>query len=297
MTASSIPVGTVDALWRFPVKSMLGEQLREVELTEHGVIGDRVYALIDSETGKVVSAKSVRLFPNLFRCQASFVEAPRADTAAPPVQITLPDGTAVRSDASDIDAALSRALGRPVRMASTAPEDFTIDRYHPDIEDVDPRGHRDATVEQKLGSAFFIQAGMPSPVAIGAFFDLFPMSILTTSTLDTLNQLRPGSRFDSRRFRMNLIVSTEEVGFVENQWIGRALHVGDRTRLRATKVDTRCVMTTLAQLDLPKDTDVLRTLVQHNRIEIGGGLFPCAGVYAVVETPGLVRTGDTVALV
>jgi len=213
------------------------------------------------------------------------------------VQITLPDGTTVRSDAPDIDAALSRALRREVRLASTAPEDFTIDMYHPDIEGVDPAGRRDMTVEQRLGSAIFAQMGIPSPVPIGAFFDVFPMSILTTSTLDKLSQISPKSLFDLRRFRMNLIVSTEEVGFVENHWIGSALQVGGSVRLRPTMPDSRCVMTTLAQPDLLNDPEVLRTLVRHNRLDVGGGApVPCAGVYAVVEAPGHVRVGDSVAL-
>jgi uncharacterized protein YcbX len=290
-------VGTVGALWRFPVKSMQGEPIHEAELTERGVVGDRAYALVDVDSGKVVSAKSVRLFPDLLRCQARFVEAPRADADVSIVQITLPDGTTVRSDAPDIDAALSRALRREVRLASTAPEDFTIDMYHPDIEGVDPAGRRDMTVEQRLGSAIFAQMGIPSPVPVGAFFDAFPMSILTTSTLDKLSQISPKSLFDLRRFRMNLIVSTEEVGFVENHWIGSALQVGGSVRLRPTMPDSRCVMTTLAQPDLLNDPEVLRTLVRHNRLDVGGGApVPCAGVYAVVEAAGLVRVGDSVAL-
>ena len=275
-------VGTVGALWRFPVKSMQGEPIHEAELTERGVVGDRAYALVDVDSGKVVSAKSVRLFPDLLRCQARFVEAPRADADVSIVQITLPDGTTVRSDAPDIDAALSRALRREVRLASTAPEDFTIDMYHPDIEGVDPAGRRDMTVEQRLGSAIFAQMGIPSPVPVGAFFDAFPMSILTTSTLDKLSQISPKSLFDLRRFRMNLIVSTEEVGFVENHWIGSALQVGGSVRLRPTMPDSRCVMTTLAQPALLNDPEVLRTLVRHNRLDVGGGApVPCAGVRAV----------------
>jgi uncharacterized protein YcbX len=63
-------VGSVAELWRFPVKSMQGEQLREVEITARGVVGDRAYALIDAETGKVASAKSVKLFPELLACRA-----------------------------------------------------------------------------------------------------------------------------------------------------------------------------------------------------------------------------------
>lgn len=150
---------------------------------------------------------------------------------------------------------------------------------HPDVEELDPAGHRDTLVEQKLGSAFFAQAGLPSPVPVGSFLDLFPVSVLTTSTLDQLHDVRPESRFDERRFRMNVIVSTPQKGFVEHDWVGRGLEVGDGVRLRVTMPDPRCVMTTLAQDDLPQDTEILRTLSRHNRVPVGGaGHFPCAGV-------------------
>ena len=105
--ATNGTVGAVAGLWRFPVKSMRGEWLEQAELTEHGLVGDRAYALIDTVTGKVVSAKSVRLFPNLFGCRAAFVDPPRLGGELPPVQITLPDGTSVTSDSSDVDRVLS----------------------------------------------------------------------------------------------------------------------------------------------------------------------------------------------
>jgi len=295
--ATSEVVGSVAGLWRFPVKSMRGEQLDQAELTGRGLVGDRAYALIDTDTGKVVSAKSVRLYPDLLGCRAGFVEPPRSERELPPVRITLPDGKSVTSDSSDADRVLSAYFRRDVTLARAAPADFTIDQYHPDVEDLDPEGHRDTVVEQKLGSAFFAQAGLASPVPVGSFFDLFPVSVLTTSTLDRLSELRPQSRIDQRRFRMNAIVGTKAAGFVENNWIGRELAIGDAVRLRVALPDPRCVMTTLAQDELPKDTDVLRTLTQHNRVQVGdAGQFPCAGVYALVEAPGTMRTGDRVAL-
>jgi hypothetical protein len=151
-------------------------------------------------------------------------------------------------------------------------------------------------VDQKLGSAMFDLMGAPSPVPVGAFFDVFPVSVLTTSTLARLAKLRPTSRFDARRFRMNLIVDTMGAGFVENGWIGCRLSIGDTARLGVAMPDPRCVMTTLAQDDLPGDTNVLRTLVQHNRLDIGGAPYPCAGVYAIVAAPGTMRTGDAAAI-
>lgn len=295
--ANGEAVGSIAELWRFPVKSMQGERHQEVEVTTRGVLGDRAYALIDRDTGKVVSAKSVKLFPHLSDCRAAFVEPPRREGAMPPVLISLPDGTSVRSDAADVDRTLSAYFGRNVTLGRAAPEDFTIDQYHPDVEGADPGGHRDTVVAQKLGSALFAAVGMDSPVPVGSFLDVFPLSVMTTSTLARLSELRPQSRFEPSRFRMNVIVGTGRPGFVENDWVGRTLELGNGVQLGVAMPDPRCVMTTLAQGDLPQDTDVLRTLVRHNTIEVGElGEHPCAGVYAVVAAPGTVRTGDRIVL-
>ena len=296
MTADTA-VGSVAGLWRFPVKSMDGERLEECEVTTRGLLGDRAFALIDVSTGRVASAKSVKLFPGLLSFRAAYVEPPRPGRDLPPVRITLPNGSVVASEAGDVDRLLSAHFGRAVALARAAPEDFTIDMYHPDIEGADPAGRRNTVVAQKLGSAFFSEKGLPSPVPVGSFFDLFPVSVLTTSTLARFAKLQPESRFDERRFRMNVIVGAGESGFPENGWIGRQVVLGGTVRLRVAVPDSRCVMTTLAQDDLPDDPGVLRTLVRHNPIQIGAaGPFPCAGVYAVVETPGTIRTGDRVAL-
>jgi uncharacterized protein YcbX len=276
---------------------MSGEQLDHAELSGRGLVGDRAFALIDTGTGKVVSAKSVRLFPDVLSCRATYVEPPQLGRDLPPVRIALPNGQVVTSDAPDVDRVLSAHFRRDVTLARAAPDDFTIDQYHPDIEGVDPAGHRSTFVEQKLGSAFFAEAGLPSPVPRGSFWDLFPVSVLTTSTLAQLTELQPQSRFDQRRFRMNVIVGTSKAGFVENDWTGREVALGDTVRLRVALPDSRCVMTTLAQDDLPNDPEILRTLVRHNRVPVGtSGLVPCAGVYAVVETAGTLRTGDQVLL-
>src|SRR5437588_12581410 len=100
-------LGTVATLSRFPVKSMQGERLAAAELTEGGLVGDRAYALVDTETGKVMSAKNPRLGTQLLGCRAAFVEAPTSGDETPPVRITLPDGTTVTSDARDVDEILS----------------------------------------------------------------------------------------------------------------------------------------------------------------------------------------------
>src|SRR6266480_2857736 len=294
---SSDPVGAIRALWRFPVKSMLGEEVDAADLSEGGIVGDRAYAVVDRETGKVASAKHPKLWPNLLACRAAFKEPPSRGDELPPARIELADGSSVRSDAADVDAVLSRFFGRDVELAHAAQNGYTIDQYHPDEDNYDPDGHRDEVVEAKLGAAFFNERGLPSAVSEGSFFDLFPLSVLTTSSLDQLGELEPQSRFDARRFRMNVIVETPAPGFVENEWLGRTLAIGDDVQIGVALPDPRCVMPSLAQEDLPKDSRSLKALAQHNRIDVAGALYPCAGVYAVAEATGVIRRDDRVSLV
>jgi MOSC domain-containing protein len=253
-------VGTVATLSRFPVKSMQGARLARVEVAHDGLVGDRAYALVERDTGKVMSAKDPHVGARLLACRSEFVEDPELGDDPPPVRITMPDGASVTSDAPTADAALSAFLGCHVTLQRAA------------------------------------AAGMSSPVAAGPFVDAFPVSVLTTSTLGQLQALRPDSRFDERRFRMNVVVGTSDDGFVENEWIGRSLHIGEAVRLTIVLSDPRCVMTTLAQDDLPKDTEIMRTLARHNRLEVAGQPSPCAGVYAVVDTAGPACAGDRVSL-
>ena len=281
---------------------MGGERLDQAVVTQRGVLGDRAYALIDKATAKVVSAKSIKLFPDMFALKAAFVEAPKLDCDLPPVRISLPDGRSVSSDGGDVDDILSDYFGRSVVLAQTAPEDFTLDQYKPDLEGPDVEGAESAEdqskfVTQKLGAALFAELGIESPVLAGAFFDVFPLSVLTSSTLATLSELRPQTRFDERRFRMNVTIRTGQAGFPENDWIGHQLALGDEVRAKVAMPDARCVMTTLAQDELPRDIEVLKTLARHNRIQVGErGRYPCAGVYAVVLTPGTIRVGDPATL-
>jgi uncharacterized protein YcbX len=293
---ASEPVGTIRALWRFPVKSMLGEELDAADLSDGGIVGDRAYALRDRETGKVASAKHPKLWPNLLACRAAFVEPPRPDNELPPARIELADGNSVLSDAADVDGVLSRFFGRDVELAHAAQNGYTIDQYHPDEENYDPEGHRDEVVEARLGAAFFNERGLPSAVPEGSFFDLYPLSILTTSSLDQLGELEPECRFDARRFRMNVIVDTPARGFVENEWVGRTLAIGDHVRIGVALPDPRCVMPSLAQEDLPKDSRILKALARHNRIDVAGARYPCAGVYAVADAAGTIRKDDRVSL-
>jgi uncharacterized protein YcbX len=114
--------------------------------------------------------------------------------------------------------------------------------------------------------------------------------VLTTATLDRLQELYPQGRFEVRRFRPNIVVQppSNEKRFIENEWIGHTLAIGSEVRLDIFKPAGRCVMTTLAQGDLPKDPGILRTAAQHNGANVG--------VYAVVARGGRIRRGDAVVL-
>jgi uncharacterized protein YcbX len=265
--------GRVVAIRRYPVKSMAGEELDAVEVTERGVLGDRGYALIDEQTGKVASAKNPRRWPGLLGLRAAYVEPPRDARSLPPARVSLPDGTALATDEAEIGPRLSAAVGRPVRLARSAPEGARAEGYWPDHDWLEAR---DSVFEFQLPP--------------GTFFDGAMVHLVTTASLERLQALAPASQFDVRRFRPNFVVEPPEgpAGFVEDGWVGRSLALGD-VLLRVDRPCPRCVMTTLAQGDLPADPGVLRASVRENRGNVG--------VYASVVRGGRVRQGDAVGLV
>ncbi len=108
-SATETDVGSVGALWRYPTKSIMGEELNATAVTERGLLGDRAYALMDRSTGKVASAKNSRKWRNLCQFSATYTEPPRLGEKFPPVQIALPENTIVTTEQSDIDRTLSAA--------------------------------------------------------------------------------------------------------------------------------------------------------------------------------------------
>src|SRR5207244_9017493 len=140
-------VGTITAIWRYPVKSMIGEEVDASAVTEHGLLGDRAYALVDAETGKVASAKNPKRWPRLFDFRAAYTEPPRKGEKLPPVRITLPDGTICLSEQPDVQAVLSAALGRTATLTLTPPEKPTLEEYWPDIEGLT---HRETVTDEGM---------------------------------------------------------------------------------------------------------------------------------------------------
>ena len=127
--------GAVVSLWRYPVKSMMGEELNASELTDRGLLGDRSLALVDTETGKVVSAKNPKKWPTMFDCRAAFTTPPELGKPLPPVRVTLPDGVTLTSDDTGFAEFMSAALGRPVTLASAAAlSQPSLEEYWPEVE-------------------------------------------------------------------------------------------------------------------------------------------------------------------
>jgi uncharacterized protein YcbX len=270
-------IGTVVSLWRYPVKSMIGEELNSSYITDRGVIGDRTYAVVDKQTGKVASAKNPRKWGKLFDCPSMFVDSPHEDVHdIPPVRITFPDGCNVLSDhkENDMDSRLSEVFHREVTlMKASGFEEPSYEEYWPDIDGL---ARRNQVTDE----------GMPSKT----FFDIAVIHILTTSTINRLRELYPEGRFEVRRFRPNIVVESGswEKDFIENSWVGKKLTTGKDVVLKVTAPCTRCVMITLPQGDLPKDLGILSTVAKYNQVHVG--------VYASVERGGRIHRGDTIRL-
>ena len=255
----------VSALWRYPVKSMQGEQVTSIELTAEGIVGDRRYALRDPSNGLVMSAKRV---PELFA--ASAVTAPDGTVA-----ITLPDGTTFDAGGSDAAAQLSTWLGRDVELAEVA---------------MGQQSSYDMTLDPPNDAADVYE--IPSPP--GTFLDLAAVHLLTTSSLQGIATLRPDLNWDVRRFRPNLVVADADEGFPEDDWVDRTVRLGDEAALHGMMRTMRCAMPLRAQPAsagadaLAHQVDTFRALSEFHANDLG--------LYASVSTTGRVRLGDRVEL-
>ncbi len=274
---------TVSTLWRYPVKSMMGEELNGAHITTSGVLGDRSYALIDTETDKVVSAKNPKKWPTIFSFRAAYIAPPELH-ATQPIWINLPDGTVLRSDQADVNQQLSTALGSSVKLSTQAPKAATLEQYWPEFEGE----ANEISNEAVAGDA-------PQ----GSFFDYAAVHLLTTSSIEAMQKLYPEGRFEVRRFRPNIMIDTNGLsGFVENDWVGKTIRLGDTLRLRISDPCPRCVMPTLAQGDLPADNGILKHAIAKNRplVPFAGKELPSVGVYAQVIQAGWVKRGDTIVI-
>ena len=276
-------LGTVTVLRRYPVKSMLGEDLDASDVSPRGLARDRRLALVSRRTGKVASAKYPRLWRDLLTLSAEALDAAGHGVTA---LITLPDGNTVCSTDADVDDVLSRLLNEPVTLTATPPPGASLDRAVPEAV------LRDGITAAVPARLIEIGAGAPP----GTFVDFAPLHLLTSATLDRIAELSPYRRTHLERYRPNVVIGTGAAGFTENDWLGRDLRVGEDLVLRVIARTPRCAVPTLAHGHLPRDAEALRVLARHNRVSPvpGSDPEPCAGVYAQVLRPGRISTGDPV---
>ncbi len=272
-------MNTVASLHRFPVKSMQGDSPGSVEVTENGVVGDRTWALRDAETGKLVSAKRPRLWRALLDCTAS--------GTGDDVTVTLPDGETYGIEDAGLRISLSALLGREIAVEeSTHAMQGNYESDWPEIEGITLAGEMEFPTNLTGEGTSFIDLGI--------------LHVLTTTSMATLAAAAPDVTIDVRRFRPSILLDTPDLtGFPENDWTGRTLTIGtgdDAVEITMGDPAPRCIMTTVAQGDLPREPGVLKAIAAENKLTNELGSFACLGAYATVTRGGTIETGAPMTL-
>ncbi|MFO7589851.1 MAG: MOSC domain-containing protein [Acidimicrobiia bacterium] len=287
-------VGSIESVWRYPAKSMVGDRFASLPVDAGGIVGDRGWAVRDEVRGGIRGAKKIG---GLMRLHARYVEEPQPGSPAPHIEVVAPDGRRLRSDDDAVHGQLSELLDHPVTLCPLRPAS-DLDHYRrgaPDDEDfeVEMRAIFGRESDEPLptfeGLPLDVLAEFESPP--GTYFDVFPIHLVTDRSIQTLAASAPDATFDVRRFRPNLVVAVDAAidgDFPEQGWTGRTLRAGD-VELEITAPCPRCVMVTREVADLAEDRDVLRAIV--------GEADQNLGVYATVRGEGTLDVGAPVALV
>lgn len=284
-------------IWRYPVKSMGGEQLAQAAVTRTGIALDRGWAVWDDKVGTI---RGARYIPRLLMCSARYLVGTHAGLV-PHVAITLPDGSTVNSDDPSAARKLSDALGRAVHLIALRPEHETAHLRHAEgwMETGDIASEMrmlfGLTPDEPLPDMAAMPADMMHTLLDyvappGTFFDVYPIDVLAMSSVRQLQRLLPDADLNLRRFRPNLVFDdgTESAGIAERDWVGRRLRVGEDVRLAVTMECPRCAMVAAAQPGIARDSTITRTLVREFR--------QMMSAYCEVAAGGLVSTGDAVAV-
>lgn len=306
-------IGSIQQIWRYPVKSMAGERLAECSVQSLGIPGDRGWALRDEAKKEITNGKNI---PLLMQCEARYLKEP-ANNSIPQVEITLHDGMSIPSDDPQASARLSAVLGKNLtlwprlpasnkahyRRANLSARLFGRLCRFSSFRAILPVLTRYGTINSQLREGFSREeyepipdiSGLPADVLEftsppGTYFDAFPIHVLTTASLQTMKRFNPAAVWDVRRFRPNFLIESAESieGLPESEWAGRTLRIGS-VELKCEIPTMRCGMTMQAQSNLPKDPSVLRTIVKDADQNLG--------VYASVTSHGRVSEGDRVELV
>ena len=275
-----IAEGRISALYRYPVKSMQGEQLPEFQLTERGVDGDRVLALLDRTDGLVASAHHPAKWGQLLHCRAR-------TTPDRKVWVTPPGGRELPAGA-ELERELGTLLGQDVHLISSAPDGGAYEIIHPDVPDTAPPQFVKHTLNLAGPRRRVGRLGLALEAEPGTLIDVAPVHLITSAALATL-AARCGDG-DPRRYRPNIVLDLDAEGYIENQWAGCRIDFGGAC-LTGTFPTPRCIVPTLPQHGVTGGKRALQTLARDNRVTMGSGNWACLGLYASVSTPGAVRVG------
>jgi uncharacterized protein len=245
-------------LWRYPVKSLLGERLPTLRLVDDGIEGDRMWGIQDRRDGRILTA---RREPRLL-----FASSRLAASDLPVV--TLPDGQEIAGTGPVTDAALSAWLGKSVTLVAASESDAASAEYFADATD---------------DTSQAIEWTMPK----GRFVDAFPILVISTAGLRGGAVAYPAGAWDVRRFRPNILIQVDGEEWTEDAWADRQLSIGSAQlipRLRCI----RCTMVNRAQPGLDTDVNIFKTLHRTH-----GGK---AGMWTQVMKPGAISEGDVVGI-
>ena len=257
-------IGTVESLWRYPVKSMRGEELEEMFAGYAGVYGDRVFAFTSSLSPKGFPFFTGRDQRQMIRYHARFRNP---EKAARPINLA----EAESSGANPISANASELM-----IEVETPDGKTIAIDDPALID-NLRANIDGKHELKL---------LRSDKAMT---DCRPLSIFALQSAKKLGE-ETGVKVDKRRFRANVYLDlTSSDGFVENQFVGKTLRIGSKVVVSVLERDPRCMMITLDPDTAEKTPAILKQVAQAHE-----GM---AGVYGAVLMEGMIRKGDSVELI
>jgi uncharacterized protein YcbX len=306
-------IGTVKEIWRYPVKTMAGERLQATNVGSLGIPGDRGWAVRDEGIGEITNGKRI---PLMMQCAARYRSSP-TDEMIPDVDILLPDGQQIGSDAEDVNQRLSEAFGRAVTLWPRQPAE-DLDHYRRKslsarlvgplaqsamFRSLLPVLTKLPNISRTVRQEFSREANEPIPDLStlppeviqftsppGTYFDAYPIHVLTTASLRAMAEFNDASIWDSRRFRPNFLIATVDGinGLVEATWNDRILKLGS-TQIRCDIPTVRCGMTMQQQDGIPKDPSILRTIVKHADQNLGS--------YANVVVEGNVAVGDQVELI
>jgi len=256
-------VGKVESLWRYPVKSMRGEELDEMFVGYAGVYGDRLFAFASSANANGFPFFTGRDQRQMIRYRARFRNP---EKAARPVNL---------SDAEKHNATPLCAAPNDLMVDIETPDGKTFAINDPALID-NLRLNTDGNHELTL---------LRSDKAIT---DCRPLSIFAVQTAKKLGE-ETGVAVDKRRFRANVYLDlTKADGFAEDAFVGKTLRIGPKVVVSILQRDGRCMMITLDPNTAEKSPAILKAVAQAHE-----GM---AGVYGAVLEEGMIRKGDPVEL-